>query len=89
MSSQTQEACVQRLLDLFPLYVRQDARSEVQRVVVPYVRSGSRNQEEDVTQFLAKMTREQKVRDGFYKLVRELRRGKVDVEAAYTTEFQG
>lgn len=83
--SPVNEACVKRLLDLLRFYVRADVREEVQRVVVPYVRTGYN--EDEVTDFLTLKISQKVIRHGFYKLVKELRRGKCDAESAYEEEF--
>lgn len=80
------ESCVKRLLDLLPFYVREDVRLEVQKVVVPYVRTGSNDDE--VTNFITQMIQDKKIRHGFYRVVKDLRLGKCDVPCAYTDEFR-
>jgi hypothetical protein len=79
------EACVQRLLALLPFYVRSDVRGEVRDVVVPYLRTGE--DENQVTDYLALSIKKNLIRHGFYKLVKDLRRGKCDVESSYEDEY--
>lgn len=79
------ELCVQRLLDVMGFYVREGVRHEVQRCVVPYVRTGLNEQEtlECVGAYVASGD----VRSGFYKLLADLRKGDSEAECIYTEEF--
>lgn len=79
------EASVRRLIDLLPLYVREDIRDEVRQVLVPYIRAG-RN-DTDIMEYIAAKINLNQIRHGFYKVVSELRRGHSEVESAYEQEF--
>lgn len=87
MSPETSsEHCVRRFLDVQRFYVQSDVRMDVQKVVVPYIRYG--NLESDVMEFLAPLVNSGKIRNGFFKLLRDLRLGDSEAQCLYDKEFK-
>lgn len=80
------ETRVKQLLDLLPLYVRSDVRSEVQKVVVPYIRYGGEHSV--IADYIAQLIVKRVVRHGFYKVLADIRRGNVNVRSAYSNTFE-